>query len=195
MAARTLVFIDEANLLQMGHLIGKMTDWTKVKEFLSERRAVVEFVVYAGLPPNLPEWFELRQKREKFLNWLEQHSFLVVRKFGKPAEAGSYKATVDILMAIDSIDLCDSIKPEEAVLVSGDGDFAHLAQKLRRKGIRVTAAGVLDLVAEDLKSACNEVLDMTPLFQSFGDYRSATRPLPAALKPKVAVVPAGSLTA
>ena len=60
MLARTLVFIDEANLLQMGHLIGKMTDWTRVREFLSEQRTVVEFVVYAGLPPNLPEWFELR---------------------------------------------------------------------------------------------------------------------------------------
>lgn len=195
MAARTLVFIDEANLLQMGHLIGKMTDWSKVREFLSEQRTVVEFVVYAGLPPNLPEWFELRQKREKFLNWLEQHGFLVVRKFGKPAEAGSYKATVDILMAIDAVDLCEAIHPEEAVLVSGDGDFAHLAHKLRRLGIRVTAAGVLDLVAEDLKSASNGVLDMTSLFQSFGDYRSVSRPLPATLKPKVSVVPTGSLTA
>lgn len=195
MLSRTLVFIDEANLLQMGHLIGKMTDWTRVREFLSEQRTVVEFVVYAGLPPNLPEWFELRQKRDKFLNWLEQHGFLVVRKYGKPAEAGSYKATVDLLMAIDAIDLCESIRPEDAILVSGDGDFAHLALKLRRKGIRVTAAGVLDLVAEDLKAASNAVLDMTDLFQSFGDYRSLSRPVPVALKPKMAVLPTGSLTA
>jgi uncharacterized LabA/DUF88 family protein len=194
MPARTLVFIDEANLLQMGHLIGKMTDWARVREFLGENRSVVEFVVYAGLPPNLPEWFELRQKRDKFLNWLEQHGFLVVRKFGKPAEAGSYKATVDLLMAIDAIDLCEAVRPEEALLVSGDGDFSHLALKLRRKGIRVTAAGVVDLVAEDLKSASNDFLDMTALFQSFGDYRSVSRPLPAAFKPKVSVVPTASLT-
>ncbi len=194
MPARTLVFIDEANLLQMGHLIGKMTDWARVREFLGENRSVVEFVVYAGLPPNLPEWFELRQKRDKFLNWLEQHGFLVVRKFGKPAEAGSYKATVDLLMAIDAIDLCEAVRPEEALLVSGDGDFSHLALKLRRKGIRVTAAGVVDLVAEDLKSASNDFLDMTALFQSFGDYRSVSRPLPTAFKPKVSAVPTASLT-
>jgi uncharacterized LabA/DUF88 family protein len=187
MAARTLVFIDEANLLQMGHLIGKMTDWVQVREFLSDHRNVIEFVVYAGLPPNLPDWFELRQKREKFLNWLEQHGFLVVRKFGKPAEQGSYKATVDLMMTIDAIEFCEQAKPEEVILVSGDGDFSHLAQKLRRSGIKVAVAGVLDLVAEDLKSASNLSIDLTQLFQSFGDYRTMPKATVLAAKPRVAV--------
>lgn len=188
MVSRTLVFIDEANLLQMGHLIGKMTDWVRVREYLSEHRQVIEFAVYAGLPPNLPDWFELRQKREKFLNWLEQHGFLVMRKFGKPAEQGSYKATVDLMMAIDAIDFCDEAKPDEVILVSGDGDFSHLAYKLRRRGIKVFVAGVLELVAEDLKSAANGTIDMTPLFQSFGDYRTMSKATVLASRPRAMTV-------
>lgn len=186
MAARTLVFIDEANLLQMGHLIGKMTDWARVREFLSEGRQIVEFSVYAGLPPNLPDWFELRQKREKFLNWLEQHGFLVMRKFGKPAEQGSYKATVDLMMTIDALDMCHNIRPDEVILVSGDGDFSHLAFKLRRSGIKVAVAGVLDLVAEDLKSAVNSSIDLTPLFNTFGDYKTMPKASVLTQKPRVA---------
>ena len=39
-------------------------------------------------------------------------------------------------MAIDALDLAASIQPDVVVLVTGDSDFAYLAQKLRRRGIR-----------------------------------------------------------
>jgi len=89
----------------MGHKLGRMTDWAKLREFLCEGRTLIEAVVYAGLPPSLPEWLEIRQKRDKFLNWLEQNGFLVVRKYGKPAEEGNFKADVDILMALDGLEV------------------------------------------------------------------------------------------
>ena len=63
-------------------------------------------------------------------------------KDGAPAEEGHYKANVDVMMAIDALELSIEIRPDVVILVTGDADFAYLAIKLRRHGIRVEVASV-----------------------------------------------------
>jgi hypothetical protein len=53
------------------------------------------------------------------------------------------------------------------ILVTGDADFAYLATKLRRHGIRVEVASVSANLGNTLRSAANEVIDLAPLFRSF----------------------------
>jgi len=45
-------------------------------------------VIYAGLPPSMPEWQSEREKKNKFLHWLRSNGFLVVTKDG----SGGWKA-------------------------------------------------------------------------------------------------------
>ena len=73
------------------------------------------------------------RKKNKFLHWLRSN---VVAKDGSPGDGKHYKANVDVLMAIDAVELSVEMRPEVVVLVTGDADFAHLALQLRRRGIR-----------------------------------------------------------
>lgn len=58
-------------------------------------------------------------------------------------------------MAMDAIELALEMKPDIVVLVTGDSDFAHLAEKLRRRGMRVEVASIEQSLGNDLKNAAN----------------------------------------
>jgi NYN domain-containing protein len=92
---------------------------------------------------------------------------MVVTKDGAPAEEGHYKANVDVMMAIDALELSIEMRPEVVILVTGDADFAYLATKLRRHGIRVEVASVAANLGNLLRSAANDVIDLAPLFRTF----------------------------
>jgi uncharacterized LabA/DUF88 family protein len=168
--ARVLVFVDESNVVSSVRALGRKLDWLKLRHHLvnaDEGRELVEMVIYAGLPPPMPEWQSERDKKNKFLHWLRSNGFLVVVKEGSPGDGKHYKANVDVLMAIDAVELSVEIRPEVVVLVTGDADFAHLSLQLRRRGIRVEVAATAQTLGTGLKGAANEVIDLVPLFETF----------------------------
>jgi uncharacterized LabA/DUF88 family protein len=168
--ARVLVFVDESNVVSSVRPLGRKLDWLRLRDHLvngDEGRELIEMVIYAGLPPPLLEWQSEREKKNKFLHWLRSNGFLVVVKEGSPGDGKHYKANVDVLMAIDAVELSVDMRPEVVVLVTGDADFAHLALQLRRRGIRVEVAATAQTLGTGLKSAANEVIDLVPLFETF----------------------------
>ena len=168
--SRVLVLVDESNVGSSVRTAGRGLDWLKLRDFLagpSTGRGLIEMVVYAGLPPAIPIWQEERDKKNKFMHWLRSNGFMVVTKDGSPAEEGHYKANVDVMMAIDALELSIEMRPDVVILVTGDADFAYLAIKLRRHGIRVEVASVAANLGNMLKSAANEVIDLAPLFRTF----------------------------
>src|SRR5207237_10373986 len=136
--SRVLVLVDESNVGSSVRTAGRGLDWLKLRDFLAgpgTGRDLIEMVVYAGLPPAMPLWQEERDKKNKFVQWLRSNGFLVVTKDGSAAEEGRYKANVDVLMAIDALELSAQMQPDVVILVTGDTDFAYLVDKLRRRGI------------------------------------------------------------
>ena len=115
----------------------------------------------------MPEWQAERDKKSKFLHWLRSHGFLVMAKDGSPGAEMHYKANVDVLMAVDAVELSIAMNPDVVVLVTGDADFAHLAIQLRRRGIRVEVASAAPNLGAGLKTSANEVIDLTPLLETF----------------------------
>jgi uncharacterized LabA/DUF88 family protein len=183
--SRLLVLVDESNVGSSVRTAGRGLDWLKLRDFLAgpnTGRELVEMVVYAGLPPAIPVWQEERDKKNKFMHWLRSNGFMVVTKDGSPAEEGHYKANVDVMMAIDALELSLEMRPDVVILVTGDADFAYLAIKLRRHGIRVEVASVAQNLGQTLKSAANEVIDLAPLFRTF-DIMKLQEATPAALPP------------
>ncbi len=169
-SVRVLILLDEANIVASVRAASRSLDWLKLRDYLTNPEAgreVIETVVYAGLPPAMPQWQLERDKKNKFLHWLRSHGFLVVTKDGTPAEERHYKANVDVLMAIDAMDLCAAMRPDVVVLATGDADFAHLAFQLRRKGIRVEVASVAQNLGTTLKCAANATIDLSALFETF----------------------------
>ncbi len=176
-AGKALIFIDEGNLVALARDRNRSIDWLKLVDYLSEGKVVLETVVYAGLPPNVPMWESARQKKEGFLRKLEALGFLVERKNGKPAN-DSYKANVDVMMAIDATDLSVNIRPDVVVLVTGDGDFACLALKLRRMGIKVEVAGIKGRnLAQELEISANKVIDLTDWLNACPQYDTSLEPV------------------
>jgi len=168
--SRVLVLVDESNVGSSVRTAGRGLDWLKLRDFLAGPNAgrdLIEMVVYAGLPPAIPMWQEERDKKNKFVHWLRSNGFMVVTKDGAPAEEGHYKANVDVMMAIDALELSIEMRPDVVILVTGDADFAYLAIKLRRHGIRVEVASVAANLGNILRSAANDVIDLAPLFRTF----------------------------
>src|SRR6184192_4749054 len=168
--ARVLVLVDESNVGSSVRTAGRGLDWLKLRDFLAGQttgRELIEMVVYAGLPPAMPIWQDERDKKNKFMQWLRSNGFMVVTKDGSPAEEGRYKANVDVMMAIDALELSVEMQPDVVILVTGDTDFAYLAIKLRRRGIRVEVASVSQNLGNILRSAANAVIDLAPLFRTF----------------------------
>lgn len=167
---RVLIFVDESNVVSSVRALGRGLQWVKLRDYLTKPekgRELIEMVVYAGLPPPMAEWQSEREKKNKFLHWLRTNGFLVVSKEGSPGDGRHYKANVDVLMAIDAVELSVEMRPDVVVLVTGDADFAHLALQLRRRGIRVEVASTAQTLGAGLKAAANEVIDLVPLFETF----------------------------
>src|SRR6184192_3076977 len=167
---RLLVLVDESNVGSSVRTAGRGLDWLKLRDFLAgpnTGRELIEMVVYAGLPPAIATWQDERDKKNKFVHWLRSNGFMVVTKDGAPAEEGHYKANVDVMMAIDALELSIEMRPDLVILVTGDADFAYLAIKLRRHGIRVEVASVTANLGQTLRSAANDVIDLAPLFRTF----------------------------
>ena len=178
---RVLVLVDESNVGSSVRNAGRGLDWLRLREFLSGSetgRDLIEMVVYAGLPPAIPLWRDERDKKNKFVYWLRSNGFLVVTKDGAPAEEGHYKANVDVMMAIDALELSVEMQPDVVILVTGDADFAYLATKLRRRAIRVEVASVTQNLGNVLRSAANAVIDLAPLLRTFDLMAVADSPAP-----------------
>ncbi|MDR0621015.1 MAG: NYN domain-containing protein [Deltaproteobacteria bacterium] len=172
---RLLVFVDEANVTKAASKnFNKTFDWLKFREYLEnygdDSRELIEMVVYVGVPPATNEWLERREAKRHYIHWLRSQGFLVYEKNGQARNSGWYKANVDVIMAIDAMDLSLRIKPDTVVLVTGDADFAHLALTIRREGIRVEVASVPQTLSTELRSSANSVIDLTNLFDTFGPY-------------------------
>jgi len=168
--SKVLVLVDESNVSSSVRTAGRELDWLKLRDFLAGQdtgRDLIEMVIYAGLPPAIPAWQEERDRKNKFVHWLRSNGFLVVTKDGAPAEEGRYKANVDVMMAIDALELSIEMRPDVVILVTGDADFAYLATKLRRHGIRVEVASVAANLGQILRSAANDVIDLTAPFRTF----------------------------
>src|SRR5712691_1131111 len=179
--SKLLVLVDESNVGSSVRTAGRGLDWLRLREFLAgsdSGRQLIEMVVYAGLPPAIPLWQEERDKKNKFVHWLRSNGFMVVTKDGAPAEEGRYKANVDVMMAIDALELSVEMQPDVVILVTGDADFAYLATKLRRRGVRVEVASVSQNLGGVLKAAANAVIDLASLFRTFELMPIAEPPAP-----------------
>lgn len=73
--------------------------------------------------------------------------------------AGTGKNAADILLALDAMDLCLPGAFQTVLLASSDGDFIHLAQRLRERGLTVVGTGE-EKATDAFRAACNEFVQL-----------------------------------
>lgn len=182
---RTLVFVDEANFQRSARAGGFTPDLVGLRDWLRDggRRQLSEMVVYMGLPPerrsdDMPEnWQRAYDSKHRLRMALENNGIMVVTWRGKPLfgyDPPRFSANIDMLMAMDAVELSLETRPDVVVLVTGDGDFAYLAHKLRRRGIRVEAAALSSSLSADLRRAVHQTIDLKHFFADQGKGDAST---------------------
>lgn len=182
---RVMIFVDDANFRgdarafakatgQDDHWLDRSGDveaYLKLREYLANRddgREIVDMVVYLGLPPVRPiaempkEWLQIRERKLGFKGAMEGRGMLVFTWDGKDRR-DDFDANIDTVMAIDAMQFSLTVRPDIVVLVTGDQDFAHMAQVLRRQGIRVEVAAYRN-VGRHLRRSVHEMWDLTEFF-------------------------------
>lgn len=173
---RTLIFVDEANFQKGARAAGFRPDIVALRDWIRDvgRRTIVEMVVYIGLPPerrpeDMPEnWQRAYDTKHRLRMALENHGIMIVAWRGKQLfgyDPPRFGANIDMLMAMDALEFALEARPDAVILVTGDGDFAYLAQKLRRRGIKVEAAALPGTMSAELKRSVNRSIDLTPFFR------------------------------
>lgn len=169
---RVMIIADGDNVFMAAQSFNRKLNWHKMRDYLAdpkEGRELIEMIIYFGLPPAKERYEEHRKNKEKFIYWAKSSGFLTVTKEGK-AKGDDYESNIDVVMAIDAMELTLEVKPDIVVLVTGDSDFAYLAEKLRRRGIRVEVASVEQSLGSELKNSANSVVDLSEVFDTFDQH-------------------------
>ncbi len=159
---RIAVFIDYHNTLHALRRVGQQIDLVALRDYLAEGRHIVETFLYIATHPR-PERQEADQTT---LHRLRQHGFLVRSRMGQLLPNGRLKCDFDLEMALDVQEFAARVRPDIVVLVSGDGDFTPLAQRLRLQGIRIEVASVPGSISAALQASANGFVDLTQLGQA-----------------------------
>ncbi|MGB7405327.1 MAG: NYN domain-containing protein [Pacificimonas sp.] len=177
---KILILVDEANFAGTAYQYGVHPDLLALPDYLADERngrLLMEMVVYIGLPPmmrddDMPDdWRHKRDGKIRLSDKLRHNGIMTILHHGKgsPGNPGSLRANVDVLMAMDGIELALEMKPDTVVIVTGDADFHYLAEKLRRRGIRVEVASMESNVAMELKKSVNDFIDLREFFDEYCD--------------------------
>jgi len=161
--ARVGVFIDVQNVYYAARrLKGKLDFDALLQEAVLDRR-LIQATAY------VVESKETDQSQ--FIARLQQRAIKVQRKSLKVRADGSMKGDWDMELALDVLDAAPIL--DVVVLVSGDGDFTSLVERVKRMGPRVEVIGFPRHTAKSLVEAADE---FKPLDRKFMIYARNPKP-------------------
>jgi uncharacterized LabA/DUF88 family protein len=114
-------YIDSQNLKKSIEAIGKEMDYRRFRLWLKNKKGVDRAFMYFGYMRN----------QQAHYDYLERCGFELVFR-DVDFQYGRHKANVDICLTIDVLDQINDFK--EAYLVTSDGDFYDLTERLKQVG-------------------------------------------------------------
>ncbi len=143
---RIAVFIDVQNMFYSAmNIYGKKLDFSEVLKRIVRGRKLVRAIAYIVRSPEVDQ--------SKFISFLSSIGVEIKSKPLKIRPDGTSKGDWDMGIAIDSINIASKV--DVIALVSGDGDFAVLLEKLKTFGARVEVYSFPSSTAEVLKDAAD----------------------------------------
>lgn len=176
---RVALFIDFHNTRNALQRNGLQIDLVSLRNYLAEGRHLVESFVYIATHP-LPDQQQVDQEAQLRLR---QHGFLIQTKPGRLLPNGRLKCDFDLEMALDVQEFVAHTRPDIVVLVTGDGDFTPLVERLRFRGIRVEVASVPGSIARSLQVMANGFVDLTQISEPVQNLQ-LPRPEPELVQPE-----------
>lgn len=157
---RTIILIDGANIDHAARALGFNIDWSRFRKYFSEKMNVLRFYYYTALIEGEDWMFRLT-------DWLQYNGYCVRSKPAKP-RGETYRGDLDLEIAVDALSLPVG-SYDQAILLSGDGDFRCLVEALQFRGVKVTVCHTRrankdqQTAALDLVKQADEFLDLVGL--------------------------------
>ncbi|ANM32091.1 hypothetical protein ABI59_04955 [Acidobacteria bacterium Mor1] len=151
---RVGVFVDVQNMYYGARQLKGKLDFDALLQAAVRERRLIQAKAY------VVESKEIDQSG--FISRLQQKAFEVRRKTLKVRSDGSMKGDWDMEMALEILDAATSL--DVVVLVSGDGDFTSLVNRVKRMGPRVEVMGFPRTTAKSLVESAD---DYQPLDRKF----------------------------
>jgi len=147
MSKRIAVFVDVQNIYYTTRqAYGRQFDYRKLWQRISAEGEIVSAIAYAIHRGD--------EKQLQFQNALRHIGFTVKLKPYIQRSDGSAKGDWDVGITIDIMEVAQQV--DTVVLLSGDGDFDLLLQKIRKDyGVRAEVYGVPALTASSLIDAAS----------------------------------------
>lgn len=147
MSRRIAVFVDVQNIYYTTRqAYGRQFDYRKLWQRISAEGEIVSAIAYAIHRGD--------EKQLQFQNALKHIGFTVKLKPFIQRSDGSAKGDWDVGITIDIMEVAQQV--DTVVLLSGDGDFDLLLQKIRKDyGVRAEVYGVPALTAGSLIDAAS----------------------------------------
>jgi uncharacterized LabA/DUF88 family protein len=160
---KVAVFFDMSNLYFAARDLGIRIDYTRLLDFLLNGRRLHRAYAYMAVASDdagaIP-----------FLTWLRRNGFRVITKPLKRFSDGTTKGDLDMELAVDLLTQVQYI--DVAVVVSGDGDFTYLVDRVQRLGLRVEIASTPRYTAIELMEIADKFIDLEAHLSVFALDRS-----------------------
>ena len=166
---RFALFIDGANLHATAKALNFDIDYKRLLELFGKQGRLVRALYYTALMDD-QDYSPIRP----LIDWLDYNGYSVVTKpakeFTDALGRRKIKGNMDIELAVDVMNLCDSL--DHIVLFSGDGDFRSLVEAVQARGRRVSVVSTLTtrppMVADDLRRQADQFIDIMQLKAEIG---------------------------
>ncbi len=158
---RGAVFVDVPNIVYAAERIGVWLDWGKILAYLTRDRQLVRATAYAPVSDDPHQRIESQKFVQPFYNLPYRILTKPLKRFGN----GEIKANFDVELAIDAITMADRL--DIICLVSGDGDFRRMVEIVQAKGVRVEVIAFSSSTAGDLRTVCDDYLDISQHLHEF----------------------------
>lgn len=143
---RVGVFVDVQNMFYAARGQDARLDFDVLLQTATRSRRLIRAVAY------VVEAREIDQSG--FIALLKTKRYEVKRKDLKVRSDGSFKGDWDMEIALDALEMADAL--DVVVLVTGDGDFTGLVQKLKTRGPRVEVYSFPENTAKELREAADK---------------------------------------
>ena len=148
---RISIFIDNSNIFKGFKKYNIKADYEKLKNEITRSRELHGIYLYEGVV------HPIKPGKKKWYNDLKLISgYTVKTSFDKQMDNGVIEKKVDLQMAIDIISLAYEDKYDTAVIVTGDGDFEPVIEKLKEMDKKVELWAFRYSLANTLKEKIEE---------------------------------------
>ncbi len=161
---KVALFIDGANLYATSKSLGFDIDYRDMLKYFNKKCYLLRAYYYTALIED-QEYSSIRP----LIDWLDYNGYRVITKPTKEyvdsAGRRKVKGNMDLELAIDALDLCDTV--DHMVLFSGDGDFRVLVEALQRRGRKVSVVSTVatqpSMISDELRRQADQFIDLVNL--------------------------------